>query len=119
MTVKEETDKPFIPFQDQLEERFYETHRVRISSSPLISPSEAALDGRLPITYSMIVSCHYQDVEAIRHSVMELGGKIVFQNVGNSKTYLLREGQVLKILRGDFSELERIHKKKKDVERVE
>jgi hypothetical protein len=75
-------------------------------------PSDRSADRQFPVSFGLIISCRFGDVERLRESILNLGGRIVFQTVSEEKLFLFRESQVERALRGDVSALAEIHKKK-------
>ncbi len=76
------------------------------------SPSEA--DAGFYITYGVVISARWGDVEKIRRAIEAEGGKIAFQTVSNGDLYLLRRYQVERALDGDLSQLREVYERKQD-----
>jgi len=79
--------------------------------------SEATLPSGSPdlnflVSFGAVISCRLGDVERIRSLIQGAGGRIVFQTVSNGPLFLLRAGQVDRILQGDTSAIAEVHRKK-------
>jgi hypothetical protein len=74
---------------------------------------EQAKDQDFWVSFGLIVSVRLSDVEKIRRTVEEAGGKVVFQTTTTAPLYLLRQYQIEKALQGDVSQLQEIHEKKR------
>ncbi len=82
-------------------------------SPPLQQPASVA-DAGFYITYGVVISARWGDVEKIRRAIEAEGGKIAFQTVSNGDLYLLRRYQVERALDGDCSQLRDVYQRKQD-----
>lgn len=83
------------------------------SISSNVSPASGShADEQFFVSFGLIVSCRLSDVDKIRTGIQNSGGKIIFQTVSNGPLFLLRAGQIERILQGDLNDLAEIHKKK-------
>lgn len=74
------------------------------------------------VSFGLIVSARFLDVEKIRKAVEGAGGKIAFQTVTKEPLYLLRHYEVEQIVQGDvdqMKELAELHNRKSKERRVE
>jgi hypothetical protein len=69
-------------------------------------------DGSVFISYGLVLSLKYGDVEKVRSWLEENGAKIVYQIVASSPLFVLREYQVRKAIQGDSSELKEVYQRK-------
>ncbi len=83
-----------------------------ISPQSYQPPSEA--DAGFYVTYGVVISARWGDVEKIRRAIEAEGGKIAFQTVSNGDLYLLRRYQVERALQGDASQLREVYQRKQD-----
>jgi hypothetical protein len=81
-------------------------------SSDATPPSGSAADQRFPVTFGLVVSCRFGEVQGIRESVQKLGVRIIYQTTSEDDLFLFKKTQVERALRGDVSALVEIHKKK-------
>jgi len=96
-------EKPTLAKADVKPPNAFSSHASQPSGSP---------DLNFLVSFGVVISCRLGEVDRIRSLIQGTGGRIVFQTVSNGPLFLLRAGQVDRILQGDTSAIAEVHRKK-------
>jgi len=78
-------------------------------SNQIFTPSETAEYGDVETGLALIVHCRIKDVEPIFQAIIDANGRIVYKQPSQSTFFILRDYQVVKVLRGDTRELRELY----------